>query len=788
MATASTGSIVDRWGNPYKASRPDRNWAHKVLAKHRNYSRLIKGLNPDTVWALQNAAYQGDTSGLQSVFEQMVAHDGHLANLDQRRRGTVAGLEWEFRPYLDRPTYQGGKKKEPEKPDPKDEEICNFVQDVIWRIPDLQDHIKSMLDAIGKGFSVLQIRWIPDGGILRPYLRAMPQRLFTFRYKSGEDEVTSEWPRLLTDAEPTYGVELDPTRYLVSLYCDRNSEPFRSGVFWQCLWYWLRKHEAWAQFMATGERFCDPGLLGYVHPDDWNSQIPNTIQDILDGWGPGANNLIPGTGGPLDPEVGHGAYIQNPQANLRIPQDFWMAAIKSSNDEMTKAFAGSSLATDLGSVGARSAVETFRGAEQEDIRKPDFDWWAMGGMTRLMELIVLFNKGEDASSRLPYLYAPDLDPEEDRKLNAEVLEITGRVNFDNVLKTPPELRDRLGLPEMEQPEETPEPGEEPPTEPPPAEEGEPEIPEPFQERAEAIVSARAECSCDDLLLKAPPGIEDIKRDIAGLLAKIDPLNREASEQIRDRVTTHLLRMKRAPKTPQAFQRSVLRIIEASYEDLAAELEGAGLGPWFEKTYKHYKTTDRAIWPTEPPPVALQFGLRDVQSAKHMAEQAYWHFSRFTDNETYRKSMQNFLTKAYMDEGAPLFVRNTEVVKKFATKLGETTKGLADHEIDRIARTSVARAREQARIMQMADAGISSAEVMVHPDACEICRQYAGTTIDVASEVSWMEHLETLSPEEYHKALRNHSKQALKGVPPHEFQMSGGGPLYHPNCRCGVSMK
>jgi hypothetical protein len=90
-------------------------------------------------------------------------------------------------------------------------------------------------------------------------------------------------------------------------------------------------------------------------------------------------------------------------------------------------------------------------------------------------------------------------------------------------------------------------------------------------------------------------------------------------------------------------------------------------------------------------------------------------------------------------------------------------------------------------MQMSDAGVVRAEVVTHPEACPICQHYEGKTINVADEVKWIEDMGQLSGDAWEKEARKHTEQAIKGVPPHEFTDGGGGPLYHPNCRCSVEM-
>lgn len=807
MVEQKRPTLLDAWGKPLELREfAGTGFQHPIQVGDRDYDYSIRGLAPTGLWAAIVSAQGGDVSALQSYFEQAISRDGHLHSLDQRRRRGVSGLEFELRPYQERPgwEYKDGKLRKAEgKYEDKDLEVCQMVQDVLWRIPNFQEQVETMLDAVGKGFSVLQINWIDDGGLLRPFLRSIPQRKFTFAKDDPEAELEREWPTILTDDSPMYGEDISPARYIVAVYRDRNVEAWKCGLMWPSLWFYLRKNEGWSQNMATGERYANPPLVGYVAPEAWNSQVISTVQNAMKRWGPGSSVIVPGTGEALKDVdvvkgVPRGAFITQPEVNLKLPADFWQMTREDCNREMSKIWTLGNLTTDVIGVGSKAATESQRDTELEDTRKPDVDWLACGPLYRLIELIVFYNKGAEAAKRLPVLTCPALEPEDDILARATKFKTIGETNWDAVRDAPLEVRDELDIPEMEPPEEPEEPppgqvppGQQPPNgqQPPPPNgqqppQGQPPVPpKPVPPKVEAS------CDCAERFeAKAAPGANELKKLVDELVAMVDPLTTEARGRIRDRVTTHLLRMKTAPKNPEAFAKAVVKHVDAAYEPLSAELKNAGMEKWFEDTYRHYKTTDRSLWGTRPvPPTALEFGGPDLRMARQMSKSTNWFFSKFTDNETYRKPMQDFLIREYAEKGAQLNVQNPETIKAFAKKLGDTAKELADHEIERIARTSVARARENARIMQMRSAGVSKAQVNAHPDACPICAAYSGQAIDVQAAAAEIEALEALEGDAWVEAVRAQQKQSAKGVPPHEFSDGAGGPLYHPNCRCGVTM-
>jgi len=801
--------ILDDRGDPVSfPSKPKKGRAIIIKAKDRKWTKSIRGLTPDGLWAAVVQADSGQVSALQSIFEQAFLHDGRLYNLDQRRRGGVSGLEWQWRPYDEGMAYNPETGKlEPREVDEKqkreDIENCNLVSDVFSRIPGIQNHVHGFMGGTGRGFAVAQIQWSEHDGLTRPFLEMVPQRKFTFAKRSDDDIITSYWPNVLTDDHPTYGEELDPYRTIVATFNDA-TEPWRAGVMWPCIWYYLRKHYLLAQSMAIGERFAEPGIIGYTSEDDVNSPIFHDLETAIENYGPGARIVITGTGGPLpvngEEGVVNGGFLDVKQPDLRIPQGWTTASVQECDREIAISWSGGNLITDTtGGTGTHAAERGQREGEKEDIRKPDADWCAMGWMLRMSQLILLFNKGPEAAKRPPWVDFPGLQEAEDLKYKAEVLKLVSEMDIEKIRSLPPELREYLELPEMSEPDQDdePEPGpgdgedQDEPGIPPGEDEDLEEQPEDEgQDLDQRVASIMSSDRCGHFMAASapPPGAEELKKSIAKILGKIDPYTTEAAEGVRDRVAAHLLRMHRPPKTLVSFQKNLIKLVDAEFGTYAKELQAAGLGDWFADTYKHYKTTDRSLWKkAPPPPMAVKFGLKDERMVTHMSKSANWHFSKMVNNKTFRDPMQSYLARVYADEGAMLFDRNPKIVKAFAKTMGVEAKKLADYQIDRIARTSVARAREQARIMQMHDAGVITAKVVVHPDACEVCQEYEGHIISVGDEVKWIDHLASLEGDAWSKEMEKHSKSALKGVPPHEFAAGAGGPLYHPNCRCETEM-
>ncbi len=133
-------------------------------------------MTPNRLAGIFREADQGNVYRQMELFEEMEEKDAHLTAILQTRKMAVLGKDYEVMPYANTP---------------EDEEIAAQVGEIVYGIPNLEEALLDLLDAIGKGFALCEILWEVTGGQARvSELRWIPQKKVTF----GED-----WkPRLLT--------------------------------------------------------------------------------------------------------------------------------------------------------------------------------------------------------------------------------------------------------------------------------------------------------------------------------------------------------------------------------------------------------------------------------------------------------------------------------------------------------------------------------------------------------------------------------------------------------------
>ena len=116
------------------------------------------------------AADQGDITHQAALFELIEEQDAHVFGELSKRRRSVTGLGWQLTP----------------RDDANQAEIDRTAElgEMLRGIPNFEDALFDITDAIGKGFSVLEINWTPgEVWLPRPVdgrraLEWVPQRMF----------------------------------------------------------------------------------------------------------------------------------------------------------------------------------------------------------------------------------------------------------------------------------------------------------------------------------------------------------------------------------------------------------------------------------------------------------------------------------------------------------------------------------------------------------------------------------------------------------------------------------
>jgi len=202
-----------------------------------------------------------------------IERDTHLASCLATRRQKLIKKGWRIKPA----SRMG-------KVTARNQEIAEFVEYCLRNMEgSLEKDIEGMLDAIGKGYSLTEINYMPltrgkwRGKIGLKSLRFKPARYFSFRF-----DKFGHWEIIQIDPDPR-GVTLPKEKFIHLIAGPNDENPYGDGVSSKCaFWVWLKKNEAkfWAIF---SERFGMPLVKGKkprkATPDE-EQKIKEIIENI----------------------------------------------------------------------------------------------------------------------------------------------------------------------------------------------------------------------------------------------------------------------------------------------------------------------------------------------------------------------------------------------------------------------------------------------------------------------------------------------------------------------------
>lgn len=247
--------LYDAFGREIQVGKKPETREIAVAALRDRWSTYpSNGLTPERLAAIFKEADSGDVYRQAELFEEMEEKDPHISSQLQTRKNAVLGLEYDIAPWSD----AAGDKK-----------IADFVSEVLFSLEDFEDCLLDLLDAVGKGFSAVEIGWGFDGG------RAVVERLNWIHakkcvfYERSAGELwkkTHEVPRIMTEAEPVNGEPMPPFKLVYHRYKARSGYDTRAGVLRVCGWMYLFKNYSLKDWVAFAEVFGQPLRLGKYDP------------------------------------------------------------------------------------------------------------------------------------------------------------------------------------------------------------------------------------------------------------------------------------------------------------------------------------------------------------------------------------------------------------------------------------------------------------------------------------------------------------------------------------------
>lgn len=393
--------LYDQFGRPIEPlKKPETREIAVQQIRDRWSTYPSSGLTPQRLANILKSADQGDVLRQAELFEEMEEKDAHLASQFQTRKLAVQGLSWEVIPASE---------------EAADKKIAEFCAEVLNGLSDFDDNILDMLDALPKGYSVMEIMWDVSSGraIIRDLAWIHPKKI-TFW-----DSTT---PRVLTDEDPVRGIDPPGHKIVYHRYKARSGYDTRAGILRVCAWMYLFKNYALKDWVGFAEIYGMPLRVGKYDPGASKGDKDALLAAIRSLGSDAAGIISKST------EI---EFIEAQKAGGTSGQNIFEALVRFCNAQMSKAILGQTLTSEAGGEKGQGslALGKVHGDVRQDIIEADCRALGKTITEQILRPLVGFNDPRGWAAPVPrfkFLY----EPPEDLKAAAETYKILRDMGFD----------------------------------------------------------------------------------------------------------------------------------------------------------------------------------------------------------------------------------------------------------------------------------------------------------------------------------------------------------------------
>ena len=410
MAMANEVRLLGPDGRPVRRQELTREAGRPTLTGVRQVwhgESIVSGLTPQRLATLlRSTAEATNIRDYLTLAEEMEERDPHYAAVLGVRKRAVSGLE---------PAVEAA------SDDAADVKLADAVRELL-RKPAFGEMLDECLDALGKGFSAVEIIWDRSASEWRParYEWRDP-RFFTF------DRTDGRTLRLLDEADSYQGVALAPYKWIVHVPRLKSGLPLRGGLARLVAVAYMVKAYAITDWTAFAEVFGMPLRLGRYGPNATEDDIRTLIEAVAN-LGTDAAAVLPDSMRIEFTEPGNRTGGAGLFERLAVYLD----------KQVSKAVLGQTMTSDDGSSWAQAQVHD---AVRGDILRSDARQLTNTLNRDLVRPFIDLNHGPQ--EQYPRLLLPVNDPEDIQALTSALEKLTPlglRVEASVV-------RDKLGLPD-----------------------------------------------------------------------------------------------------------------------------------------------------------------------------------------------------------------------------------------------------------------------------------------------------------------------------------------------------
>lgn len=381
-------AIVDQFGRPLSREIIAEPQTARVSSLRQEFEdHPSRGLKPAKLAAILEAAEQGDLTAQNNLFEDMEEKDAHiLAEMGKRKR-VLTTLDWEI--------------VAPRGADKREQMLADYANEVLRDMPDLDDLIIDLSDAIGKSYSCAEMGWQKVGKELLPDIAHRPARWFTV------DRETRQELRLRTMS--IGGEPLNPFGWIVHTHKAKSGSIMRGGLLRVLAWPYLFKNYSIRDLAEFLEIYGLPLRLGKYQSGASEAEKATLLRAVVN-IGHAAAGIVP-----------QGMDIEFKES-AKGASDPFEAMINWCERSQSKAILGGTLTSQADGKSSTNALGNVHNEVRRDLMISDSRQLA-GTLTRdLIYPLLAINKGIDSLRRCPR-FVFDTQQGDDMKLFAESLPV-----------------------------------------------------------------------------------------------------------------------------------------------------------------------------------------------------------------------------------------------------------------------------------------------------------------------------------------------------------------------------
>lgn len=383
-------SILGPDGRPISKKDLNREVATVSLTgvRRRLADSVSMGLTPAKLASILRQAVEGDAHAYLTLAEEMEERCPQYGSVLGTRRRAVLGLQRTVEAASD---------------DPSDIELRDAVEAHLIKTPAFGRLLAMLLDALGKGYSVAEIRWDTEQAPWSPRDRSRHEQAYTWRdpryFKY--DQITGRELRLIDPSNLVDGLALEPWRFIVHEPSLKMGLPIRGGLARLAATSYMCSTFTLEDWLAFAEVFGMPLRLGR-YPDhlatDQSAEAKAAIDKLIaavSGLGSDAAAVLPMSMQIDFQAAGSGAG----------GADLFEKLADRLDKQISKAVLGRSDAAD--STAGKLGGEQFASDVRRDILESDAEELSNTLNEQLVQPFIALNYGPQARYPLIQLRVPD---------------------------------------------------------------------------------------------------------------------------------------------------------------------------------------------------------------------------------------------------------------------------------------------------------------------------------------------------------------------------------------------